>query len=148
VYLDALAADADRSKEELARLLCRLTGIAGADSWKSAPAGDLALLGRGIATAAVLSPGDSKYRTGAGADGSDAKLDGLTKKALHEQCVGRLRADLLALAGAGTCPEEVSESSVRETVKALEAADALAGLSRLSKSTLVSLAALMSGSRV
>jgi hypothetical protein len=147
LYLDALLDDGEQSKEELARWLSRLTGIPDADRWKSAPAGDLALLKRGIATAAVLGPADSKYRSRAGADSVSGELDALTKKALHQQCIEALRADLSTVADADARPRELSEISVRETVEAMEAGDALAGLSRLGKSTLVSLAAFLHGHR-
>ena len=147
VYLDALQADGEQSKEELAGWLSRLTGISGADRWKGAPAGDLTLLKRAIATAAALGPADSKYRNRVGADTDGSELDALTKKTLHQHCIDVLRADLATLASAATCPGELSDTSVRETLNALDAPQALAGLARLSKSTLVSLAAFLRGPR-
>lgn len=146
-YLHALLADGEQSKEELARWLCRRTGVSDADRWKGAPAGDLALLQRAIATAAALGPADSKYSGRLDADSTRGEADARTKKALQQQCIDVLRADLSTLASAGVYPEGLSEGAVRETVKALDAEDALAGLSRLSKATLVSLAAFLDGRR-
>jgi hypothetical protein len=145
VYFDALKLNAEQPKEDLAQGLCRLTGVADADLWKGAPADDLALLNRSIATAALLSPAGSKYRnrTGAGSTGKEA-LDAMTKKALHQQCVTALRADLKSLAGADAYPQELSKTTVRDTIASLDEEGALAGLSRLSKAGLITLAAFLS----
>jgi hypothetical protein len=147
--LQVLSADEAESREAMAGTLGRLTGAGDADLWKGAPLGDLGLLARSIAVAALIGPSSTKYRRAL--DGTSATIDDksigdlqeLTKKALHEQCVQTLQRDLQALAGQGSYPRSVKAEAVGEIAAALQAEDALGGLSRCSKAGLVHLAAFL-----
>jgi hypothetical protein len=147
--LDVLSAGDAESREAMAGTLNRLTGGADPDLWKGAPLADLQLLARSIAVAALAGPSSSKYRGALGDASAAARknasgdLQELTKKELHQQCVQTLQRDLQALARQGTYPDGVEPKSVAELSAALQAQDALGGLSRCNKAGLVHLAAFL-----
>ena len=139
LYLGTLYFDEDTPKGDVARRLSELTGATDASVWKGAPASDLALLAKAIAAAAALDGATSKYRDPNGGEAPTDAVAEMTKKALYEQSLETLQTDLDAL-GKNDFPEGLSKASVDGVTSSLRGEDALDGLSRLSKSALVSLA--------
>jgi hypothetical protein len=145
--LDVLTAGDAESRDAMAGTLNRLTGATDPDLWKGAPLADLQLLARSIAIAALAGPSSSKYRgalddaAAVARKNAGGDLQELTKKELHQQCVQTLQQDLQALAR--HYPDGVDPKTVAELSAALQAQDALGGLSRCSKAGLVHLAAFL-----
>jgi hypothetical protein len=149
--LDVLTAGDAESRDAMAGTLNRLTGGTDPDLWKGAPLADLQLLARSIAIAALAGPSSSKYRralddapaAAAARKKAGGDLQELTKKELHQQCVQTLQQDLQALTRQGSYPDGVEPKTIEQLSAALQAQDALGGLSRCSKTGLVHLASFL-----